>query len=409
MVLELKLQNEEERLEAGESVCINGVCLTVLPRKVKPSISSSESKNKARFFLQQETLNLTTFGSRLEGSEEWCNIERALKLGARLSGHLVLGHVHGVSIVTSMECHTNGSRDIWLRLPNSSIADQRPNVQHKGSIAFDGVSLTIAQIRHVGDDQTEVRVSLIPYTIEHTTLQFWVVGQFVNVEFATTDHENSMWMGLPYHDDVLSFGNQDERWMAEAIMLSEKGRQTAPPNPWVGCVIIGARSQKGEQQVLGMGFHSCPGEPHAEIMALVNALCARYTDLTRFEALNLLNCFDEKRKSLKFLSGSTLYVSLEPCVSFSGKRTTSCASLIASLGIERVCIALEDPDLRVQGKGIECLRNAGVNVVLGVGSEAATLSLLPYLKHRLVGLPFVVQKVAISMDGSVAAADKTSK
>ena len=166
-----------------------------------------------------------------------------------------------------------------------------------------------------------------------------------------------------------------DRAMALAITAGERGRSTAPPNPWVGCVLL----QDGE--VIGEGFHERPGAPHAEVAALRAA-------------------GDRAR-------GATAVVTLEPC-SHHG-RTGPCADALLTAGVDRVIVALEDPDERVRGGGIARLRAAGVDVVMGPGAGEAARSLAPYLTHRRTGRAFCVVKTAVSIDGRTTAADGTSQ
>jgi len=102
-----------------------------------------------------------------------------------------------------------------------------------------------------------------------------------------------------------------------------------------------------------------------------------------------------------------VYVTLEPC-SHHG-RTPPCADALIAAGVERVVVALEDPDDRVSGQGIDRLRQAGIKVDIGEGADAAAEVLAPYLKHRRSGQPWVVLKLATTLDGRIAAPDGTSK
>jgi diaminohydroxyphosphoribosylaminopyrimidine deaminase/5-amino-6-(5-phosphoribosylamino)uracil reductase len=168
----------------------------------------------------------------------------------------------------------------------------------------------------------------------------------------------------------------DEAWMSEAVGLGRSVRTTTSPNPWVGCVIVppdGGPAAEGSTQP--------PGGPHAEIVAL---------DLIGDGA-----------------RGATVYVTLEPC-SHHG-RTPPCADALIDAGVRRVVVALEDPDSRVAGRGIARLRAAGVEVVVGVGAAQAAESLAPYLTHRRTGRPWVVLKLAATLDGRTAAPDGTSQ
>ncbi len=162
------------------------------------------------------------------------------------------------------------------------------------------------------------------------------------------------------------------RW---AIQLGEKGRLTAPPNPWVGCVLV----KDGE--ILGEGYHIAPGHPHAEAVAL--------------------------KQAGPLAKGATAYVSLEPCAHQG--RTPPCTQILIEAGIKKVVIPFPDPDPRVSGIGIEALQKAGIEVVTGIAEAEAEHSLLPYLHHRRTNFPYCVLKSAMSIDGRTAAVDGTSK
>lgn len=168
---------------------------------------------------------------------------------------------------------------------------------------------------------------------------------------------------------------QQQIFMRQALLLGQLGRRTAPPNPWAGCVVV-----QGDE-VVGEGFHACPGAPHAEIMAL--------------------------RKAGKKAKGSTVYVTLEPC-SHVG-RTPPCVNAVIEAGVKKVVIPFLDPDPRVNGNGKKILEDAGIEVVVGVESERAQQLLGPYLFHRKTGLPYTVLKAATSLDGRLAARDGSSK
>lgn len=162
------------------------------------------------------------------------------------------------------------------------------------------------------------------------------------------------------------------RW---AIQLSQKGRCTAPPNPWVGCVIV------KEGEIVGEGFHEAAGKKHAEIVALESAGSRAH--------------------------GSTLYVTLEPCAHYG--RTPPCTDALVRAGIKKVIIPFLDPDPQVSGKGVETLKKAGIEVEIGVGKEDAEYSLAPYLFQRKNARPFCLLKAAISLDGKIAARDSSSQ
>lgn len=157
--------------------------------------------------------------------------------------------------------------------------------------------------------------------------------------------------------------------MAAAIALGERGRGQTAPNPNVGCIIV------QEERVVGRGWTQPGGRPHAEAMALTEA-------------------GDEAR-------GAAVYVTLEPCAHRS-ERGAACADLLAEAKPARVVIAAGDPDPRTDGKGIEQLRSAGIEVMCGVEAEAAEGSLGGFLTRIRIGRPRVTLKLAMSLDGKIA-------
>ena len=169
--------------------------------------------------------------------------------------------------------------------------------------------------------------------------------------------------------------SEDEVVMARAMALASAVRASTSPNPWVGCVLTAADGTTFEGATLP------PGGPHAERVALAAA--------------------GEKAR------GATVHCTLEPC-SHQG-RTGPCADALIEAGVARVVFALEDPDPKVAGRGAQKLRDAGVEVVAGVGREAVAEQLAPYVKHRTTGRPWVVLKLAASADGRTAAPDGTSQ
>jgi diaminohydroxyphosphoribosylaminopyrimidine deaminase/5-amino-6-(5-phosphoribosylamino)uracil reductase len=168
---------------------------------------------------------------------------------------------------------------------------------------------------------------------------------------------------------------RDDEAMDQALAASRAARRRSAPNPWVGCVLV----RDGE--IVGLGATEPPGRAHAEIGALTQAGGRA--------------------------RGATAYVTLEPC-SHRG-RTPPCVDALIAAGVTRVVAALEDPDVRVAGAGFAQLRAAGIDVTVGVGAHQAARTLAPYLHHRRTGRPFVIAKVASSIDGRVAAADGTSR
>jgi riboflavin synthase len=158
---ELRIRCSYADLVVGESVAVNGVCLTV--RECEPGAFSAAAVVTTR--------ERTTIGEWRVGRE--VNLERAMRLGDRVGGHLVQGHVDGVATVLFVE-DTEDARLIELEVPD--IVDE-VSVMH-GSIAVDGVSLTVNALPAAAT----VQISLIPYTLEHTTLGALAEGDRVNVE-----------------------------------------------------------------------------------------------------------------------------------------------------------------------------------------------------------------------------------
>jgi diaminohydroxyphosphoribosylaminopyrimidine deaminase/5-amino-6-(5-phosphoribosylamino)uracil reductase len=154
--------------------------------------------------------------------------------------------------------------------------------------------------------------------------------------------------------------------------LAGSVRASTSPNPWVGAVIDPGGFEGATQP---------PGGPHAEIVALQRA-----GDAAR---------------------GATMVVTLEPCAHHG--RTPPCVDAIIEAGIARVVVGIEDPDPNVRGKGIARLREAGIDIEVGVRADEVRAQLAPYLKHRSTGRPWLVLKLAASVDGRTAAPDGTSQ
>ena len=158
--------------------------------------------------------------------------------------------------------------------------------------------------------------------------------------------------------------------MAEALALAEDARGRSAPNPNVGCVIV-----SGAGKVVGRGATAAGGRPHAEALALEQAG--------------------------KRARGAIVYVTLEPCAHDS-PRGPACTDLLTCAGPARVVIALKDPDPRTAGKGIKRLRDAGIEVKLGVARDAAKRSLAGWLTRQQLRRPRITLKLALSIDGKIA-------
>ncbi len=170
-------------------------------------------------------------------------------------------------------------------------------------------------------------------------------------------------------------GADDAIWMRHALRLAKKALGWTSPNPPVGAVIV-----KGNKAV-AEGFHEGAGKPHAEAVALAKA----------------------GRKA----QGATLYVTLEPCDHYG--RTPPCTQAIIAAGIRRVVVGTVDPNPIVNGRGIERLRAAGIEVSVGVLEREAKELIAPFAKFITQRVPFVTLKLAMSADGKIATRTRQSQ
>ncbi len=168
---------------------------------------------------------------------------------------------------------------------------------------------------------------------------------------------------------------QDQIWMQRAIELARLGQYSTKPNPNVGCVLV------KDGQLVGEGYHPRAGQPHAEVFALRDA-----GDAAR---------------------GATAYVTLEPCAHYG--RTPPCAKGLVEAGVARVVVACPDPNPLVAGKGVQILRDAGIQIEVGVLEQQVHQLNLGFLKAMATGQPYVRLKVASSLDGRTAMASGESK
>ncbi|QPM90080.1 bifunctional diaminohydroxyphosphoribosylaminopyrimidine deaminase/5-amino-6-(5-phosphoribosylamino)uracil reductase RibD [Pseudooceanicola algae] len=168
---------------------------------------------------------------------------------------------------------------------------------------------------------------------------------------------------------------EDDRYLALALSLGRRGQGQTWPNPAVGCVIV------ANGRVVGRGWTSPGGRPHAEVQALAQAgPNAR---------------------------GATAYVSLEPCAHHG--RTPPCAEALIAAGIVRVVAPLEDVDPRVEGKGFAMLRAAGIAVTTGVRAAEAAQDHAGFFLNREQGRPLLTLKLALTLDGRIATATGESQ
>jgi len=171
------------------------------------------------------------------------------------------------------------------------------------------------------------------------------------------------------------WSTEDNQMMSLAIELAQKGLYTTRPNPCVGSVIV------KDSVIIGEGYHIRAGGPHAEVYAL--------------------NMAGDDAK------GATAYVTLEPCSHYG--RTPPCAKALIDAGVSRVVVAVTDPNPQVSGRGIALLQSAGIQVDVGLLSDAAKQVNLGFLKRMEQGLPWVTLKLAASLDGKTALSNGESK
>ncbi|MBU6339586.1 MAG: bifunctional diaminohydroxyphosphoribosylaminopyrimidine deaminase/5-amino-6-(5-phosphoribosylamino)uracil reductase RibD [Rickettsiales bacterium] len=170
----------------------------------------------------------------------------------------------------------------------------------------------------------------------------------------------------------------DQKFISYAINLSKRNLGITSPNPVVGCVIT------KNNQIISTGVTAKNGRPHAETIAIEQAL--------------------HKGVSLE---GATLYVTLEPCSHFG--KTPPCVAEIIKNKISRVVISTIDPDKRVNGQGIDKLREAGIEVIVGLMEEEAKKINKGFFKSKMAEMPYVTLKLATSLDGKIATKNHDSK
>ena len=170
--------------------------------------------------------------------------------------------------------------------------------------------------------------------------------------------------------------HRDDFWMRQALDLAQRGEGRVEPNPMVGCVVV--RNDK----CIGQGYHQEFGGPHAEANAL-------------------------RGLSREDVSQSTVYVTLEPCSHFG--KTPPCADMLCDLRPQRVVVAMEDPFPKVNGSGISRLKDAGISTEVGVLRQEVEALCAPYLKRVGKGLPWIIAKWAMTLDGKIASRTRDSQ
>lgn len=167
----------------------------------------------------------------------------------------------------------------------------------------------------------------------------------------------------------------DDQYMQLALNLAKSAEGHTNPNPLVGAVLV------KDGMIVGTGLHRKAGEPHAEVHAF--------------------------RMAGEHAKGATLYVTLEPCSHFG--KTPPCANLVKDSGVKRVVVAMQDPNPSVAGRGIGLLRDAGIEVEVGMLEQQAQKLNERFVHNMLTERPFVVSKYAMTMDGKIATANGHSK
>lgn len=173
--------------------------------------------------------------------------------------------------------------------------------------------------------------------------------------------------------------NEHAKYMSLALKLAKKAEGMTSPNPMVGAVVV------KKDKILGQGYHKKAGLPHAEVEAFNNA--------------------ERKKNSVK---GASLYVTLEPCC-HEKKRTPPCVRAIIEKKISKVYVAMLDPNPKVSGNGVKLLRKNGIQVEVGILEEKAKALNEAFTKYITTKKPFVVLKLAATMDGKIAAYTGDSK
>lgn len=183
---------------------------------------------------------------------------------------------------------------------------------------------------------------------------------------------------IPLGDNLQAAATADKAFMLRALELAKRGEGAVNPNPLVGCVLV----RNG--RIIGEGWHTAFGKPHAEREALAD--CARRGESAR---------------------GATAYVTLEPCSHFG--KTPPCADALVEAGVARVVVGTLDPNPLVAGRGCACLREAGIRVDCGVLEDACRSINRVFFHFIQYKRPYVVAKYAMTLDGKIATRTGASK
>ncbi len=345
--------NTDNTICIGDSVSINGICLTVI----------TINDNNYSFHAMKETCNKTTICNWNIG--DIVNTELASD-NSRLDGHIVSGHVDNKATICLINENTYG-----FKIYNV----QKEHIVKKGSIAIDGISLTVADI-YYETDSSIFTICCIPYTIENTIIKTYNINKEVNIEYDLRQKciINSN-IDIPSIDQYVF---SDQHAIDLACNLSELSKNIVSPNPHVGCIIT------CNNKIIALGYHKKPGHSHAEVEAF-NYLFQRHD----------INDFRENKIKI--------YVTLEPCCHYG--RTPPCTNLLVKYKdyIEKIVIGILDPDIKVSGKGMNILSEF-INIEL-IDSKTVKNSLREYIKHRTANIPYIICKIATSLNGKMTSSN----
>ena len=352
----------------GSSIAINGVCLTVV----------EFLSDVVMFDVMEETKRCTTFGSHQIKQGDLVHVEFPCHLNAYLHGHIIQGHVHTTAKIVNISAD---------RCFTFQLCENGDRIKYKDSIAVDGVSLTISRV----DQDGCFSVNIIPHTYENTLFRQYKVGDVVNIEKNVGEIYEKIHAGM-YVGHL-----QPEEMMEKCAEYSYDVRYAPYPNPYVACVIV------CDDTIVSMGRCEGDGQPHAESLAILGWE-KKWTETDR--ELFTTSHDSSTQFTSKFPQKSRegcvkIYVTLEPCVPFDGKRTKSCAMSIIDLAkhvnIDTIFIGMLDPDTRVQGKGVECLQSHGIHCVVMNHPKVSDI-LRHYIHHRTTNSTYIIGKLALTLD-----------
>jgi riboflavin synthase len=341
MQLAVNISNHTHKVHIGDSIAINGICLTVV--KILDLIYY--------FDIMKETVECTTV--KTFQINDTVHVEFACTQDALLDGHAVLGHVMTTATCINIQEQTDSTHVV-------AFCAKDGDPIHKDCIAIDGVSLTVVK-RDLANGIFQV--CIIPHTWKHTLFHRYKIGTEVNVEYNLRDM-------IKQKESTQSIvWNDCPQTIMENLMKYACNIPYAPyPNPYVGCAVF------KDSQLVALGKHKenpdC--KDHAEVCC-----CNTYHG---------------------DLSECTVYVTLEPCVKFAGKTTESCAELLVKRGAKKVVVGMLDVDERVRGKGVNYMRENGVEVII-LDCPCVKDICKEYIMHRHYKKCNVIGKLAITLDG----------